>query len=62
MGFLENAAKLVFQSFLPVFDVFAAEADAFADYGEFVVVAAVDVVAAAVATDAIVEESDDVSP
>ena len=56
MGFWENAAKLVFQSFLPVFDVFAAEADAFADYGEFVVVAA------AVATDAIVEESDDVSP
>ena len=59
MGFLENAEKPVFQSFLPVaFDVFAAaEVDVFADYGEFFVV-----VVAAGATGAIVEELDDVSP
>jgi len=56
---LENAVKLSTRSFLPVaFDVFAAaEADAFADYGEFFVV-----VVAAGATGAIVEELDDVSP
>ena len=51
--------KLSTRSFLPVvFGVFAAaEADAFADYGEFFVV-----VVAAGATGAIVEELDDVSP
>ena len=50
--------KLLTRSFLPVvFDVFAAaEADAFADYGEFFVVVAAGV------TGAIVEELDDVSP
>ena len=50
--------KPVLQSFLPVvFGVFAAaEADAFADYGEFFVVVAAGV------TGAIVEELDDVSP
>ena len=52
--------KLLTRSFLPVvFDVFAAaEADTFADYGEFFVVVA----AAAGATGAIDEELDDVSP